>query len=277
MFAGEAWEGGSGLYYNRARWLDVGTGRFVSEDPWGGSDQTPTSLHKYLYTWGNPVSFTDPSGKDIATTDWSFFLMSMLPGAHRAPTSSHMPKKALVIVGWIYDTFYEPVDGFYVPVDVGPDNFQSYGSSVAKATLKFFSSSASPAESRWEFAWDELSLYRASLKYLSSGFDEVFIAAHGAQSYIALREGGEPLDTATLSSFFWNVRPRERAGLYACWSAALAGSLARSIRLPVAGVEGRSYPVPKTSGPLLDSSGNAVRNRKFESFNFVGTSMEARP
>ncbi|MGC4116149.1 MAG: PKD domain-containing protein [Myxococcales bacterium] len=62
MFAGEAWEGGTGLYYNRARWLDVGTGRFVSSDSYSGSNALPLSLHKYLYGNANPAMNRDPTG-----------------------------------------------------------------------------------------------------------------------------------------------------------------------------------------------------------------------
>jgi RHS repeat-associated protein len=45
-FAGREWDNDLGLYYNRARWLDARTGRFLSEDPLGfeGSD---TNLYRY--------------------------------------------------------------------------------------------------------------------------------------------------------------------------------------------------------------------------------------
>ena len=74
MFAGEAWEGGTGLYYNRARWLDVGTGRFVSEDP-------VTENRPYLYAENDPILLIDPSGEDVAGTDWSYFLQNFGFGA----------------------------------------------------------------------------------------------------------------------------------------------------------------------------------------------------
>jgi RHS repeat-associated protein len=62
QFAGEAVDPNVGFYYNRARWLDVGTGRFLSPDPFEGADQDPLSLHKYLYTHADPVDRLDPSG-----------------------------------------------------------------------------------------------------------------------------------------------------------------------------------------------------------------------
>jgi RHS repeat-associated protein len=62
-FAGEAFEGVSGLSYNRARWMDPRTGIFLSMDPWAGDPRSPASLGRYLYASGNPVSDVDPSGR----------------------------------------------------------------------------------------------------------------------------------------------------------------------------------------------------------------------
>jgi RHS repeat-associated protein len=62
LFAGEQLDPNSGFYYNRARWLDPGVGRFASSDPWLGTQWDPSSLHKYLYVSNNPESTTDPSG-----------------------------------------------------------------------------------------------------------------------------------------------------------------------------------------------------------------------
>jgi len=51
--------GGTGLYYYRARYYDPALKRFVSEDPIGlaGGD-----TNYYLYVNGNPISHTDPTG-----------------------------------------------------------------------------------------------------------------------------------------------------------------------------------------------------------------------
>ncbi len=62
-YVGEQLDGNSGFYYNRARWMDPGTGRFVGVDPYGGDPQAPVSLHRYLYANANPVNFSDPSGR----------------------------------------------------------------------------------------------------------------------------------------------------------------------------------------------------------------------
>jgi RHS repeat-associated protein len=63
LFAGEPIGAQGELYYNRARYLDPATGRFLSMDPFAGDVLQPKTLHRYLYALGNPVNFTDPSGE----------------------------------------------------------------------------------------------------------------------------------------------------------------------------------------------------------------------
>ena len=62
LYAGEQNDPNLGLYYNRARYLNAGTGRFWTMDAHEGVGTDPMSLHKYLYTAGNPVNMSDPSG-----------------------------------------------------------------------------------------------------------------------------------------------------------------------------------------------------------------------
>jgi len=64
LFAGEQFDPDLNLYYNRARYLNVSTGRFWSMDTDEGNDRDALSLHKYLYTEANPVDSVDPSGND---------------------------------------------------------------------------------------------------------------------------------------------------------------------------------------------------------------------
>jgi RHS repeat-associated protein len=54
----------SGRVYLRARVYDPGVGRFVTRDTWGGNDKQSMSYNMWLYTFGNPVNITDPSGND---------------------------------------------------------------------------------------------------------------------------------------------------------------------------------------------------------------------
>lgn len=65
LFAGEQFDSDLGLYYNRARYLKVSTGRFWTMDTYAGNPHDPLSLHKYLYTAANPVNHADPSGNDF--------------------------------------------------------------------------------------------------------------------------------------------------------------------------------------------------------------------
>ncbi|MCP3999210.1 MAG: RHS repeat protein, partial [bacterium] len=63
QFAGESFDPDSELYYNRARWLEPATGRFISRDPVRGIVTDPQSLHSYTYSHLDPVNNLDPSGQ----------------------------------------------------------------------------------------------------------------------------------------------------------------------------------------------------------------------
>jgi RHS repeat-associated protein len=62
LYSGEQFDPDLGFYYNRARYLITTTGRFWSMDGFEGSPGFPRSLHKYLYSSGDPVNRVDPSG-----------------------------------------------------------------------------------------------------------------------------------------------------------------------------------------------------------------------
>jgi len=63
-FAGEYIDPETGLSYNRIRYLDLATGRFLSLDPSSGNAIEPTTLNKYLYAGANPLDGRDPSGAE---------------------------------------------------------------------------------------------------------------------------------------------------------------------------------------------------------------------
>ena len=63
LFAGEQYDAETGRYYNRARYLNTTTGRFMTMDTVDGDPDSPLSLHKYLYTEDDPVDHIDPTGK----------------------------------------------------------------------------------------------------------------------------------------------------------------------------------------------------------------------
>jgi RHS repeat-associated protein len=83
MFAGEQFDPDLNLYYLRARYLNQGTGRFVSADTFEGFNEDPQSLHKYTYAHNDPVNFADPSGNfefSIAGLTMNISIQSILSG-----------------------------------------------------------------------------------------------------------------------------------------------------------------------------------------------------
>jgi len=67
LYRGEQWDPDLSLYYLSARYYNPATGRFMSQDPYGGDVRDPASLHRYRYASGNPVNRIDPSGRDDTT------------------------------------------------------------------------------------------------------------------------------------------------------------------------------------------------------------------
>ncbi len=82
QFAGEPVDSTVGLHFNRARWLDVESGRFVSMDPLEGYPERPLSLNRYLYAEADPANKHDPRGLYASATEASY------AGAVRAEVSS---------------------------------------------------------------------------------------------------------------------------------------------------------------------------------------------
>jgi RHS repeat-associated protein len=62
-FHGMTLDAGTGLYFVRARTYDSRTGRFVSRDPHTGFQTIPESQAPYVFANGNPLVFSDPSGR----------------------------------------------------------------------------------------------------------------------------------------------------------------------------------------------------------------------
>jgi len=61
-FTGEMYDNYIKLIYLRSRYYAPETGRFLTRDTWQGDYYKPMSYNLWLYTYGNPVSYTDPSG-----------------------------------------------------------------------------------------------------------------------------------------------------------------------------------------------------------------------
>ena len=63
LFNAQQYDAPTGTYFLRARYYDQNSGRFLSQDPYSGSNDDPVSLHRYLYAGAEPVDNVDPSGK----------------------------------------------------------------------------------------------------------------------------------------------------------------------------------------------------------------------
>ncbi|MBI9052106.1 MAG: RHS repeat-associated core domain-containing protein [Anaerolineaceae bacterium] len=62
-YAGQQFDAQTGLLYLRARYYAPGSGRFINRDTWAGDSNMPMSYNAWLYGYGNPVRYVDPSGK----------------------------------------------------------------------------------------------------------------------------------------------------------------------------------------------------------------------
>jgi len=67
-YAGREYDSETGLYYNRARYYDSSSSRFLSEDPRGFS---AGDANLYRYAANSPTNFTDPTGT-IIESPWDF-------------------------------------------------------------------------------------------------------------------------------------------------------------------------------------------------------------
>jgi len=68
-FTGYVKDPESGLYYAGARYYDPAVGRFTTQDPVEGNPMRPPSLHRYLYAYANPTTYTDSTGRQVDIED----------------------------------------------------------------------------------------------------------------------------------------------------------------------------------------------------------------
>ena len=67
-YTGHERDQATGLIYAKARYYDPQLGLFLSRDPFEGYNNTPMSLHRYLYAYQNPNKYVDPDGRQAITT-----------------------------------------------------------------------------------------------------------------------------------------------------------------------------------------------------------------
>ena len=56
------YDASTGIYYLNARYYDPENANFLSQDSYRGEIGDPESLNYYAYCYGNPITYTDPSG-----------------------------------------------------------------------------------------------------------------------------------------------------------------------------------------------------------------------
>ena len=62
MYTGKMYDSATGLYYLMARYYDSTIGRFVTEDSYGGDENDPMTMNRYIYASDNPERYSDPDG-----------------------------------------------------------------------------------------------------------------------------------------------------------------------------------------------------------------------
>ncbi|RKH96059.1 RHS repeat-associated core domain-containing protein [Corallococcus sp. AB038B] len=94
-YTGHAWDVESGLTYAQQRWLDTGTGRFLSEDPIEARYylDRPVGLHSWGYANGNPLAYVDPTGMSGEITEEA----KPYVGKYYRPELEAMDDDALVV------------------------------------------------------------------------------------------------------------------------------------------------------------------------------------
>jgi RHS repeat-associated protein len=77
-YIGQMYDGSTGLNYLNARYQNPTQGQFISQDPvfLGNPSQqhisNPQSLNDYSYSEGNPITKSDPTGRDYLDTSGAF-------------------------------------------------------------------------------------------------------------------------------------------------------------------------------------------------------------
>ncbi len=115
LFTGEQYDPNAGFYYLRARYYNVGNGRFITSDPFGGNPSDLFSLNKYSYTKANPIRYIDPSGEFsilgvIAITD----IISVLADMKSVSINNKGCKVQSVSCNWLgTNTLKNPGNNYY--------------------------------------------------------------------------------------------------------------------------------------------------------------------
>ncbi len=144
---------GNGLYYMRARYYNVDIKRFINQDVLTGTLERISSLNRYAYVEGNPVSFLDPFGLEKSIYDeWHNYLQEML--------SFYTYLSACNMV--LYYKY--PVAGEIVGTAIGIDAIlvacMDLGVCIGRAWEGVFENDYNKIESSYDMMWETIeSLY----------------------------------------------------------------------------------------------------------------------
>jgi RHS repeat-associated protein len=196
LYSGEQFDSKIGQQYLLQRYYDPVTGRFNRLDPFFGNLNDPQSLHKYLYTHGDPVNGIDPSGQFFATMIVSAFNFGMRAGITATTTTA----VTAAISGAFGAGYYmwlgqDPWIGAYNGALIGSSISMAYFHSTASKNFKYLRNvlisgatafvSRLLAETAWEYfqRWQRDTIwqvmYDTHFKAIDSAAIEMFTTACG--------------------------------------------------------------------------------------------------
>ena len=133
----------TGLYYYNAHYYDPGLGQFVSPDTIVPNPTTVHSYNRYMYTFGNPLKYNDPSGHNCGLSLAGSGMMMQSPcdlgGLIDAAIVTTVVVGGLTTVGMVVEDANDLVNnlGGFVPVPNEPTVLSdpSVGQPASRTTL----------------------------------------------------------------------------------------------------------------------------------------------
>jgi len=192
-YTGHAFDPATGLYHFQARFYDPEAGRFLSADPNLGDPATPPSLHRFLYAYGDPLRYTDPTGRmTINYTD-----RAALAGKRPAPPTQWGVPSELSLAEAAVHSDLRRIYGD--PAHGAAEQYQVVGEKIRDKQSRYLATLSLDADDydaggnpRWEKIWREFTA--ATGGYARS------ITDLKARLFQAVREGGAVVDVSELFS-----------------------------------------------------------------------------
>jgi len=180
LFAGEQYDSDLGLYYNRARYLDVRQGRFWGMDTWEGHANEPHSLHKYLYVSANPINWKDRSGHEEADVNTQNFISGTINSLNSA--ISNISLRSIAAVRTVFTVAAAFTSRIFTNPNLIEELEEGGEEGVAKVQQSFeeFEGVVSEAEAEATSVWSRYSQLREALNqvFTKSRFNPANIQYH---------------------------------------------------------------------------------------------------